>query len=332
MNLVYQFTAFLSISLMAIVAAVFVVGVSLLGKAIKRSSQEKTRIEEKNKEDIQGQIIMLQESLSGCTDKEKATKFEKEIRDLKTKLDKHDKQIKKIEKGPNFLTVKGGVLHPCFFLFLSLVLSVIASGLSNRFDIYINFWTSTFPVLIWFGGIFSIYWAIRIIVNSLRIIQDVALASDEAVLRDNVEALTEALQMHDESKKPVLDLVVEKPKRPIRVYTGSQFDIQFYMNIKRGDLAQNIDVYFFAAPDTLTFPDMHTYYQEEPSGLAGFLSTVIKIDNMKKGMLSHSYAIHLKAPQKGGKYKLAYKINAHGYDSGHKEIEIKVIKKRKKKH
>jgi|GEM_PF-5398172 len=331
MNIVYQFTAFLSISLIAIVVAVFVVGVSLLGKAIKRSTQEKTQVEKNNKEEVQTQIAELKETLSDCTDKNKIIAFKKDIRSLEDRLRKHENQIKKIEKSPNFLTVNGGILHPGIFLLLSLVCSLIAAGISSNANIYKNFLTTTIPVIIWLFGVFLIYAAMRMIINSLKIIQDVAMTSDEAVLRDNVEALTKALRIHETSKKPILELYILRPKCPIKVGVDEEFTIEFDLTLKQGDMGKNIEVYFFSAPDEFVFPNMDTWHQDKLSKVPNYLSTRIKINEVKKGVRCYSRHLYVKAPQKRSKFKLLYQIICDGYNSGIKEIQIKVIKKRKRK-
>jgi len=91
MSVIYQLTFFLAIALLAIVITVFVLAVSLLGRAVRLSTEEQTKAEEKRKEDTENEIKKMQDKL-GQAKAEGHLNIEdltKSLQDLERKDTKH---------------------------------------------------------------------------------------------------------------------------------------------------------------------------------------------------------------------------------------------------
>jgi uncharacterized membrane protein (DUF106 family) len=122
MDIVFEALFFIAIGLLAITITVFVLAVSLLGRAVKLSLEEQERTESERKADSERTRTELKEKLEQATyDRESLVKS---LKEYKKKIEKHDRTLRWIRWKPNLLKVKWGVFIPCF-------LFIVASGLRH---------------------------------------------------------------------------------------------------------------------------------------------------------------------------------------------------------
>ena len=92
----YQLTFYLSLALLAIVITVFVLALSLLGRAVRISSEEQQKAEQERQERNQAQLGIIQGKLDTTKADEKHPDIEsltKSLRELKKQIKKHDRKL-----------------------------------------------------------------------------------------------------------------------------------------------------------------------------------------------------------------------------------------------
>ena len=91
MESVYQLIFFLAIALLAIATTVFVLAVSLLGRAVRLSVEEQTEAEERRKKDTENEIKKIQENLDQAKSQGRLNvgDLTKNLNDLERKETKH---------------------------------------------------------------------------------------------------------------------------------------------------------------------------------------------------------------------------------------------------
>ena len=101
MNDIYQILFFLGIGFLAIDVTIFVLAVSLLGRAVKLSVEEQTKLEEKAKADNEVEMEKLQDSLKNCVGTSSLENTLKHsLRNLQKKDNKHKRKLIWIKMKP----------------------------------------------------------------------------------------------------------------------------------------------------------------------------------------------------------------------------------------
>jgi hypothetical protein len=322
MSTVFQLTAFLTISLLAIDVTVFVLGVSLLGRAMRRAAEAKQKAEEEKRKSTGKELEALKKSVEECAaNPGKVAELGRSVKNLEAKQRKHVAHIKRIAKTASLLTVKGGVVYPGVLLLSALALTLLAAvGDQSRWQVPS---LPSIPVLFWLMAIGLMSWAMAVILRVLSTIQDVAITSDEAALRATVDALTLALQAHDDSKTPTLKLVLENPKPPTLLTANSESTIEFALSLTKGQVARNAEIIFMSAPGEFSFPKLPMFKQSSSSFLSGYSSAMVLCGDVR-GSIYTQVALVAMSPSVPGKYKLHYRLACDGYVSPDQEIELAV--------
>ena len=314
---IYQLTFFFAVALLAIVITIFVFAVSLLGRAIEAAARSETdKLAERKANNIEEMASIRKEieeaEASGQIPKGLTRKLDK----LEKNDKKFEKELGKIRKAPESLTVRGGVFYPCAFLIAALVLCGVAFYLSNVENIK---WT--IPLFIWILSLAAVGYSIYRICKSLRVIQSVAIPSEETAFKRETQAFKAALKEIEEEKKPKLVLWFIDTQPPFHVKTGAQMTINFGLQLTQGDLARKPIVYFFA-PSGFDFPGNKTWIQhKDVSTVGGYITISVEFDECRLGMgLTKEVAV--KVSPKTGAVSLWYKINCEGFDSGLKECKF----------
>lgn len=328
----YEMTIFLAIALIAIVATVFVIAASLLGRAIEESSRQQ---EEKARK----QSSEFDEIIAGLQQKLKAAKTDKAISDLQNKLDEYkrkrrkaEKDLKRISQKYGLLTVKGTVLYPAIFFLVSLVLA----GAARYFADFIE----TVPLVLVLGGrevplllvvadvlwclsLVALIWGAYRIYKCLKVIEDVAITTEEAQFKRTTQALEMALERHKKARHPELKLEFTKGKPPFNFKPGVGETIEFGISLEQADVAQGAEAWFFA-PEGFEFPGSTTVRQKSDYIIPNALTTILRLGNLKRG-ISCNGSLTIKTPLKKDEYSLGYRLTCEGSPLGELErFKIKV--------
>ncbi|MBA7650000.1 hypothetical protein ES703_57800 [subsurface metagenome] len=315
MGVIYQLTFFLALGLLAIVVTIFVFAVSLLGRAMesaRESEKEKTKERRTNNAKEMAAIKKEIEEAEGQIPKGLTRKLEK----LEKRDKKFGKELNEIRTAPELLTVKGGVVPSSASLLGALIVTGAAWYLSN-----IQIFTWIVPVLIWILGLVAIGYSISRIYQSLKVIESVAITSEEAALLRETEALKIAFGELEEEKKPKLELLFGDEQPPFHIESGAQMTIEFRLGLTQGDIARKPIVYFFAPPG-FDFPGMRTWLQSKDVGkVGGYITTRDELNDCREG-ITQSSKITVKAPSDKGSFNLWYRANCEGFPGEMETVEI----------
>lgn len=215
MNIIYQFTFYLALSLLAIIITVFVFAVSLLGRAMEAAARSQEQKISERKAINAKEIEELREEMGkpgpdgqiphGLTEK---------LKNLEKQDKKFQKELDQIKSAPSLLTVKGGLLPPSKLFLAAMVLSSLASGLSGLKNALI-------PLTSWALSMAAVGTGVWKVCCSLKVIEEVAITSEEAGHRKAIDALKTALLEVEEEKRPQLQFTFRGEQPPFSVKTGS---------------------------------------------------------------------------------------------------------------
>lgn len=321
MGTIYQLTFFLALGLLAIQITIFVFAVSLLGRAMEaaaKNEKEKLLERKENNEEAMAKIKKKIEEAEGQIPKG----LTHELRKLERKDEKFEKEVSRIRKAPALLTVKGGVVPPGASLLGALAFICVAWYLYTIENL-----AGLIPLVIWIVGLAAIGYSIFRICCSLKVIENVAITSEEAALKRTVEAYKVAQKELEEEKKPKLGLNFEGARPPFRIEVGSQITLRFGLYLTQGDLARKPHVYFFA-PSSFVFPGKKTWLQDaDVTQVGGHITAVFQLEECRKGVTPLE-DLTIKAPPVEGKFPFWYKITCEGFDSGLEKFAV-IVKKSK---
>ncbi len=316
MGVIYQLTFFLALGLLAIVITIFVFAVSLLGRAMEAAAKSEREKLAERKEDNARAMAAIKEEI----EKAEGQIPKGLIRKLK-RLEKRDRrferELAKIRKAPELLTVKGGIVPTAASLLGVLILSGGAWYLSN-----IPIFIGIIPVLIWVLGLVAIVYSILRICQCLRVIEGVAITSEEAALKRTIDAFKIAQKELEEERKPELELYFKKAPPPFQMKAESEMVIKFSVGISRGDIARNASVVFWA-PSGFEFPGSVAQLPTTYKKYASYVSTKIELEDIIRPIITNRQ-VKLKAPPQPQRYQIAYKLYCEGFFSEFEEFEIVV--------
>jgi len=222
MEILYQCTIFASLTLIAIIVAIFVFASSIHGGASKISAEEEENLLARRKERIEK---AKQELLGGQITNADSAHFVGEIRtkigELDNDLKNIDRSIFQARKRGKALTVRNMVVIPSLFLFISIIASGTAILTSEILAIII--WTLSLALIL-----ISLYFIFR----NLVIIESFSSVMDLSTMIDRV------LEAREMKSKPIADVgkdiqqevavvlrtLLPKESRTIEMYYGIGFN------------------------------------------------------------------------------------------------------------
>lgn len=320
-GIVYQLTFFVALGLLATVVTIFVFAVSLLGRAIEVAAKEQEKTTKDQKDAIEIEIDKILKQISSLQKKKSIGKelqeLEKRLKKLRKQDEEFARKLGRIVKAPELLTVKGGVVPTASYILGALILSGVAYYL---FTIENLLWL--IHVLIWILGLAAIGYSIFRIYQSLKVIESIAITSEEAALKRTVEAFKIAEKELEEERRPVLKLEFEDKQPPFRMETQSERLIKFAVSLSRGATARAVTAAFFT-PANFEYPDNPAKLPAPQSEYKDCNSARIDLGDIISPF-GYPKSLKLKAPAEPGHYIAAYKLYCEGYFSNFVEFEIEV--------
>lgn len=306
---------FLSITLIAIVATVFVIATSLLGRAIEESSRQQAEIAEKQSSEFDETIAGLQKELNEAKKAKVIDALTKQISEYEAKKKEAEEELERISKRYSLLTVRGTVLYPGMFFLISLILAGAA-----RYIV-------TVPLVlvanaVWGLALLALAWGSYRICQCLNVIQSIAITTEEAQFKKTTQALEMALEQHEEARRPKLEWKFKKRVPPFTFKPDVKETIEFTVELKQGDEAKSAEVWFFA-PKGFEFPERSTWYQPDDSPMPNTLTTTLDLGNLKRGTL-YLNSLIIKTPTKIDEYSLGYQLKCIGFTHDPTKFTVKV--------
>jgi ABC-type multidrug transport system fused ATPase/permease subunit len=303
----------LSLVLIGIVPLIYVLTVSLLGRAIKKQKEEQESHSKIRDEELEIELgnenKIYQEILK--------TKDQAKIKQAKDDLDKIIKRNEaskeeriKIGKKYGKLSIQGSII-PFFWFVLSFVTVLIAQGLlMNQVvtirAIWVIYGLFTIAVIFIIIGLIKQY-------QIMRVIQEVAYPAEEALMQMTVDAFKQALTEHDELTKPLLMLFFSPQKPPFTVPHSTNYTIKFKVRLERGDIAYNSLVSFYAPPAFDFITHKITVIQSNGFLIPNAITAEVQTRSPLLKKNNYEYDIEIKTPDQPGQYKLIYRLECEKF-------------------
>jgi uncharacterized membrane protein YhiD involved in acid resistance len=309
MDTVFEALLFIAIGLLGINITIFVLAVSLLGRAIKISLQEQKDVQEKAKKEIDDKI----EEAKNTPDVEGRQKY---IEELTRIQQQHQKKLNWIKTKPTFLQVNGGGLVPAVSFLISIVFCILA-----RYSLSQNPNDSSVIVLLC-GTILFILVGIFITYLILKVIESVAVTSDETAFVREAEALKKAMIEVEDAKKTELRLDFSHSKPPFKIKINSETEISCDLFVKKGYSAKNPEIVFWIPKEFSIIrglepiPTRNSRYPDYVSFCKSFTDFIRPF--------GRNVQFTIKAPSTFGVFHGVYRISCEGFVSGYTEFEITV--------
>lgn len=301
---IYQLIFFLAVALLAIVITVFVLAVSLLGRAVRLSAQEQIEAEEKRKKDTENEIKKIQDKL----EKAKAAArvdvedLSRSLRDLESRDTRHKWKLRWIKIKPKLLTASWGALIPGALFLISAIFIALALNLPAG--------TATASLYMWISLV-ALGVGICFVCLTLKVIQGVAITSEETAFVRQKDMFKAALLEHEMEKKPEFLLTFVDKQFPLHIHANSETSLLARLNLLKGEFAEGVWVYFglppgfdFPGEDASTLPPYHDY--------PNYTYMVWGLKDVLRG-LDYWKNISIKAPPAPGSFKMIYYTFSRGY-------------------
>lgn len=315
MDVIYQLTFFAALTILAILITIFVFAVSLLGRAMEVAAKAEKAKRAERKESIAKEMAVIKEEI----DKAEAsgqippTQLIQKLKKLSKEDKKSEKKIASIKEAPDLLTVEGGVAPTASLLLLAL----ISSGMAWYFDTHNPISAPVF----WILALFVMGCSIYRIYQCLRVIERVAITSEEAALMREIKAFKQALEEIEQEKKPELALKFSGEQPPFHIKPNAEMRLGLQLCLTKGDIAEYTVVHLLAPPG-FDFPGRRPYVLTPSHSYANHIGTIWEI-GIVIGGIDYNHTIAIKAPPEAGSFRLVGYAVCEGYKS--KPVEGEVI-------
>lgn len=314
---IYQLTFFLAVTLLAIVITIFVFAVSLLGRAVEVASREQEKTTREQKDATEREIAEMQKQISALMKKKRIgqelRELEKRLKQLRKQDKNFEKKLSRIGSMPELLRVKGAVIHPGISLGIALTLTGVAWYLSS-------IGIPTVPAIIWGLGLAAIGYSIYRIYRSLKVVESVAITSEEAALKRTVEAYKIAQKELEEEKKPELQLTFRGKEFPLHVKADSEVSLPLELRMRKGNFAEDVSVHIIASPG-FDFLGLKSYTLDSDHDYPNYIGIKWEVGKVVKGLVVRN-TITIKSPLTAGSFDIVYYIFCRGCRAEPVEREI----------
>lgn len=280
-----------SLTLLGVTITVFVLSVSLLGRAIERSQTEQARILQERSERLQRQKTEVEKRLGSATSEAEVRDLEAKLKRLRRELRTYRKKLRRANRMATQLGVVGVVIVPGTAFLLSIVCAEITQLVIGH----------CIKLLLISVSLLSLLVGIYFLLKSLRALEFTALTTEDVSLRQTTIALQKALEEHEDRRTPKLRLKLTEPS-PIEVSKGAEFSLEFALGLRTGFSARGVEVWCLIPPG-FRFIDAQKVWQQGDTHekYPGYWTTIETFESIKKGVTYES-AFKIKAPDSEGVY------------------------------
>ncbi len=315
MDTVYQLTFFLALGLVAVVITIFVFAVSLLGRAMETATNsEKVIIAKRKAVNMEQMEVIKKEIEDAKANGGLPGGLTRKLNKLLKRDREFEKELSTTRKAPELLTVKGGVVHPVAFLGTALALTIIASRLSS-------IGISTMPDIIWGLGVAAIIYGGYRIYRTLKVVEGVAIPSEEAAFRRMIDALKRTQVELEEERKPILHLHFKDKSFPLHIKADTEEHLIMDLSLLKGDCAENVAVHI-CAPPGFKFSVKNTYTLGSEHDCPNYECMVWDLKRMVIPGVSYTETAIFKTPSTKGNYKIRYWVFCKGLQAPPTELEV----------
>lgn len=235
----------ISIITLGIIVTVFVLTVTLLGRAARLAKEKRAETEQKSQQEFDNDISKLKEQTDAEVTPSDIYKLKKQIEELELKKAYTERKIKEIERKYSALGLNDSVITPGSLFLLTLVF--------GKWLIFINqnkIWQFT----LFFLSLFFVCYGIKKIILTLQAIQEISINADDQ--SDQLKnALIQALEVTkgEEEPKPIVRFQ-EKSPFVLKPNTEAEINFEIILGIPGNNEAKNVDVWFLFSPEIEIIP------------------------------------------------------------------------------
>lgn len=290
--------------LLGVVITIFVLTVTLLGKAAKVSKERRAEAEQKISQDFDRDIENLKKQIE--TSPHDIATLKQKIEDLETKKTYTKSVLDELDDTYNTLGLKESVLFPGGLFLLGILLNNWVILISENKSYQLVVFLISFSLL--FGGI-------RKIIFTLQSIQYFSLNIKDDQIEQLQNTFIDALKTveSDKSPKPVVTFK-EKPPFIFKVNTENNIEFKIGLKTPGKDEAKNVDAWFLFSPE-IEIIESSKYgkpFSQTPDYSIPKANTVrYKLDLVKKHTADwRKITIN---PTVTGMFKMRYKVDCDDY-------------------
>lgn len=315
---VYQLIFFLALGLLAISITVFVLAVSLLGRAISLAIGAQDKVNKENRKADAEKIEEIQGELEKAKTENRLLDIKrlgKDINSLKWKRWIKNWKIKWIQAKPELLGSVWGAFIPGAFFLASIIFSIFA--------IFNGSGTPEISPYMWIA-IATTGIGICFVCLSLKVIGEVARTSEEVAFKRDVDMFETSLKQFEEEKRPQLDFQFRDELPPLSVKADSEITIKYGVALNKGEYADDVRVAFFL-PKGFGFPDAKTTIQPLDHNITpGYITAHNEHGDPILAGIRQVTSLRIKVTSKAGKYKAYYRVFCKGAVGEYEGFEIVV--------
>jgi len=305
METLYQCTIFASLTLLAIVIAIFVFAASIYRAVLELHTAEEKDALNRRKELISRQKKEVVAKIEHFDDSAFVQELRGELDKLNTELDTIDKSVLKFRCRVEALTVRRMVIIPASFLLISIIASGIAIVTSG-----------ILPTIMWTVSLASIGSGFYFTYNNLSTVEFFSRFIDLSTLMEH------ALERHAQKQRPEVDLDLKD--YDLVIEHGQTGEIHPFVFLKKGLTAKNVRIRFVSTEE-LDFPeekvcalDVSKTNMREPKLFSK------EIGNLNYGV-HREVPIKVKAPDATGQYTMSHWIQCDDFTSQEQNFIVRVI-------
>jgi biopolymer transport protein ExbB/TolQ len=305
MTTLYECTIFVSLTLLAILIAIFVFAVSIYRAASELSDKTEKESLNERKELISRKREELVEKIRGISDESLARELRAESDKLQSELAAIDMSILKASNRAQALSVRNMVVFPALIFLASIITSGIAIPSAGLVSIAMGIVSWALIIV----GLYFLY-------LNLRTVEFFSNYIDLSTLMER------ALERHAESRRPIIDLDISDYRLIIK--HGDIQEISPVVFVKQGLTAKNIKIRFVATGQ-LNFPgEKLKKWDYKKKDMKGPRLFFCEIGDLNYGVYSEC-RIKVKAPEEPGEYAMSYWITCDEYTGKETFFKIRVI-------
>ena len=170
MAIPFETTSTISITLLSVIVPFFIFAITLLGNAIEKAKEEESKIKKQEQENFNNQIKDIENKIKTSKETGDSTELEKQLEKLKKNREKSNIQLKNTQKKYSLLNFKKSVVFPGSFFILAILFNESAK-------IYME--SSKISISLWILAVVAISTGIYRLCQSLRLVQEVGITSEE---------------------------------------------------------------------------------------------------------------------------------------------------------
>lgn len=304
----------ISFTLLGVIVPVFIFAVTLLGSAITKAQQEESKAKGQEKKDFDLKITDLENKIKAAKETGDSSGLETQLKEILANRKKFDRQLKAIRRKYSLIGLKGSILFPASFFILSILSNEITTVYSSPAIIAPISWLLSLSFLS--AGIFRL-------LQSLSLVQEISVSSEELQMKKMAEAFSVALEVHDEKKQEELVITFKDINFPYKGNPEEELTIHFRVSLKKGRMVDNVAVWFYV-PDEFVLispPERDSWRQAQDFVVPNIRTVKVAIGRVSIGPYT-SGKLKIKCPQTEGDYFLMYKIFGDGYVSERSDAKI----------